>query len=285
MGRSPGRQGDGGRRRVRRLRPLVVRATARSGEPLGGAEGSRAATAKRPAPPVIQLREATRTYELGSIRVRALREVTLRIERGDFIAIMGSSGSGKSTLMNILGCLDSPTGGRYLLDGVDAAQMDEDDLSDLRNRKIGFVFQSFNLVPRTSALANVELPLSYAGLKGPERRRRAERALGSVGMSNRMHHQPSELSGGQQQRVAVARAIVTNPSLILADEPTGNLDSRSTTEVLGIFSRLNEERRTVVLITHEPDVAEQAKRIVRLSDGQVVEDRRLRAGGIVRSHA
>jgi putative ABC transport system ATP-binding protein len=224
---------------------------------------------------VIQLRGATRTYELGSIRVRALREVTLRIERGDFIAIMGSSGSGKSTLMNILGCLDSPTDGRYLLDGVDAAQMDEDDLADLRNRKIGFVFQSFNLVPRTSALANVELPLSYAGLKGPERRRRAERALGSVGMSNRLHHQPSELSGGQQQRVAVARAIVTNPSLVLADEPTGNLDSRSTTEVLRIFSRLNEERRTVVLITHEPDVAERARRIVRLSDGRIVEDRRL----------
>jgi putative ABC transport system ATP-binding protein len=234
---------------------------------------------------VIQLREATRTYELGSIKVRALREVTLRIERGDFIAIMGSSGSGKSTLMNLLGCLDLPTDGRYLLDGVDAAQMDEDDLSDLRNRKIGFVFQSFNLVPRTSALANVELPLSYAGLRGSERRRRAERALGSVGMSNRMHHQPSELSGGQQQRVAVARAIVTNPSLILADEPTGNLDSRSTMEVLRIFSRLNEERRTVVLITHEPDVAEQAKRIVRLSDGQIVEDRRLGAGSTAETRA
>jgi putative ABC transport system ATP-binding protein len=273
MGRASRRQGDGGRRRIRRLRPVVARATPRPRE-LRGVEQA----AQRPAPPVIQLREATRTYELGSIRVRALREVTLRIERGDFIAIMGSSGSGKSTLMNILGCLDSPTDGRYLLDGVDAAQMDEDDLSDLRNRKIGFVFQSFNLVPRTSALANVELPLSYAGLRGPERRRRAERALGSVGMSNRMHHQPSELSGGQQQRVAVARAIVTNPSLILADEPTGNLDSRSTTEVLRIFSRLNDERRTVVLITHEPDVAEQAKRIVRLSDGQIVEDRRIGAG-------
>jgi putative ABC transport system ATP-binding protein len=279
MGRAP-RQGDGGRRRVRRLRPLVARASARSDgpladRPLAATTVLRGAATQRPAPPVIQLRAATRTYELGSIRVRALREVTLRIERGDFIAIMGSSGSGKSTLMNILGCLDSPTDGRYLLDGVDAAQMDEDDLSDLRNRKIGFVFQSFNLVPRTSALANVELPLSYAGLKGPERRRRAERALGSVGMSNRMHHQPSELSGGQQQRVAVARAIVTNPSLILADEPTGNLDSRSTAEVLRIFARLNEERRTVVLITHEPDVAEQTKRIVRLSDGQIVEDRRL----------
>jgi putative ABC transport system ATP-binding protein len=260
-------------RRVPRLRPLVARAR----PALDGQSGERQRGAPRAAPPVIQLRDATRTYELGSIKVRALREVSLRIERGDFIAIMGSSGSGKSTLMNILGCLDAPTGGRYLLDGVDAAQMDEDDLADLRNRKIGFVFQSFNLVPRTSALANVELPLSYAGLKGPERRRRAERALSSVGMSDRLDHQPSELSGGQQQRVAVARAIVTNPALILADEPTGNLDSRSTTEVLRIFSRLNEERRTVVLITHEPDVAEQAKRIVRLSDGQIVEDRRLTA--------
>jgi len=233
------------------------------------------------ATPVIQLRAAARTYALGPIEVRALREVSLRIEHGDFVAIMGSSGSGKSTLMNILGCLDALTSGRYLLDGVDAAQMDEDDLSDLCNRKIGFVFQSYNLVPRTSALANVELPLSYAGLKGPERRLRAERALGSVGMSNRLRHQPSELSGGQQQRVAVARAIVTNPSLILADEPTGNLDSRSTAEVLRIFSRLNEERRTIVLITHEPDVAERAKRIVRLSDGQIVEDRRLATGRAV----
>jgi putative ABC transport system ATP-binding protein len=267
------RQAGGDPLRVPRLRPLVARAqpavNAQSGEHKHGA--------RRAAPPVIQLHDATRTYELGSIKVRALRDVSLRIERGDFIAIMGSSGSGKSTLMNILGCLDAPTGGRYLLDGVDAAQMDEDDLADLRNRKIGFVFQSFNLVPRTSALANVELPLSYAGLKGPERRRRAERALGSVGMSDRLDHQPSELSGGQQQRVAVARAIVTNPTLILADEPTGNLDSRSTAEVLRIFSRLNEERRTVVLITHEPDVAERAKRIVRLSDGQIVEDRRLSA--------
>jgi putative ABC transport system ATP-binding protein len=234
---------------------------------------------------VIQLREATRTYELGTIKVRALRAVTLRIERGDFVAIMGSSGSGKSTLMNLLGCLDAPTEGRYLLDGVDAAQMDEDDLADLRNRKIGFVFQSFNLVPRTSALANVELPLSYAGLKGPERRQRAERALASVGMSDRLHHQPSELSGGQQQRVAVARAIVTNPSLILADEPTGNLDSRSTAEVLAIFSRLNEERRTVVLITHEPDVAERAKRIIRLSDGQIVEDQRRAPGSALEATA
>jgi putative ABC transport system ATP-binding protein len=224
--------------------------------------------------PVIAVHKVSKVFNLGQIHVRALREVSLRIDTGDLVAIMGSSGSGKSTLMNILGCLDVPTRGRYEIDGVDVSQMDEDDLSDLRNRKIGFVFQSFNLVARTSALVNVELPLAYAGLRGAARRERAERALRSVGMANRMHHQPSELSGGQQQRVAVARAIVTNPALILADEPTGNLDSHSTEDVLRIFARLNEEGRTVVLITHEPDVAEQSKRVIRLSDGQIVEDRR-----------
>jgi putative ABC transport system ATP-binding protein len=224
--------------------------------------------------PVIEVHDVSKTFDLGQIRVRALREVSLRIDSGDLVAIMGSSGSGKSTLMNILGCLDVPSAGRYAIDGVDVSRMDEDDLSDLRNRKIGFVFQSFNLVARTSALANVELPLAYAGLRGAKRRARAERALRSVGMANRMHHQPSELSGGQQQRVAVARAIVTNPALILADEPTGNLDSHSTEDVLRIFARLNEEGRTVVLITHEPDVAEQCKRMIRLSDGQIVEDTR-----------
>ncbi|HEV3035373.1 MAG TPA: ABC transporter ATP-binding protein [Solirubrobacteraceae bacterium] len=223
---------------------------------------------------VIDVHDVTKTFDLGQIRVRALRNVSLQIDTGDLVAIMGSSGSGKSTLMNILGCLDIPTSGRYEIDGVDVSEMDEDDLSDLRNRKIGFVFQSFNLVARTSALVNVELPLAYAGLRGAARRKRAERALRSVGMGHRLEHQPSELSGGQQQRVAVARAIVTNPSLILADEPTGNLDSRSTEDVLGIFARLNAEGRTVVLITHEPDVAEQSKRVIRLSDGQVVEDRR-----------
>jgi putative ABC transport system ATP-binding protein len=223
---------------------------------------------------VIQLHRTSKTYHLGHISVRALREVSLRIEHGDFVAIMGSSGSGKSTLMNILGCLDAPSSGRYLIDGIDVGEMDEDDLSDLRSRKIGFVFQSFNLVPRTSALANVELPLAYAGLGRGERRRRAERALASVGVADRQGHQPSELSGGQQQRVAVARAIVTNPSLILADEPTGNLDSRSTSEVLRIFAALNEQGRTVVLITHEPDVAEQARRIIRLGDGEIVQDSR-----------
>jgi len=223
---------------------------------------------------VIEVHDVTKTFDLGQIRVRALRNVSLQIDTGDLVAIMGSSGSGKSTLMNILGCLDIPTSGRYLIDGVDVSEMDEDDLSDLRNRKIGFVFQSFNLVARTSALVNVELPLAYAGLRGAARRKRAERALRSVGMGHRLEHQPSELSGGQQQRVAVARAIVTNPSLILADEPTGNLDSHSTEDVLGIFARLNAEGRTVVLITHEPDVAEQSKRVIRLSDGQVVEDQR-----------
>jgi putative ABC transport system ATP-binding protein len=271
MRRAP-RPRASGALRPPRTRPLVSRA--RSERQDG------AISAAAPRHPVIELHAASKTYELGAISVRALREVSLRIEHGDFVAIMGSSGSGKSTLMNILGCLDVPSSGRYLLDGIDAARMDEDDLSDLRNRKIGFVFQSFNLVPRTSALANVELPLAYAGLKGAKRRQRAERALKAVGMGNRMHHLPSELSGGQQQRVAVARAIVTNPSLILADEPTGNLDSHSTDEVLRIFSRLNDERRTVVLITHEPDVAERAHRIIRLGDGEIAEDRAIPTGAL-----
>jgi putative ABC transport system ATP-binding protein len=253
--------------RVPRSQPLVQRRA-----PTAQTAGAHAARHRRA--PVISVHAVSKTYSLGEIAVHALRGVTLQIERGDFVAIMGSSGSGKSTLMNILGCLDIPTSGRYEIDGVDVSEMDEDDLSDLRNRKIGFVFQSFNLVPRTSALVNVELPLAYAGLRGAERRRRAEEALRSVGMGHRLGHEPAELSGGQQQRVAVARAIVTNPSLILADEPTGNLDSHSTEDVLAIFARLNEEGRTVVLITHEPDVAEQTKRVIRLSDGEVVEDRR-----------
>ncbi len=232
------------------------------------------------AAPVIQVRGVSKVFALGRLRVRALHGVSLRIERGEFVAIMGSSGSGKSTLMNILGCLDVPTEGRYLLDGRDVRDLDDDDLADLRNRKIGFVFQSFNLVPRTSALANVELPLAYAGLPRAERRRRAEAALAAMGMSDRLAHMPSELSGGQQQRVAVARAIVTNPSLILADEPTGNLDSHSTEDVLAIFEDLNEEGRTVVVITHEPDVAARATRLIRLSDGEIVQDDVADAGAL-----
>jgi putative ABC transport system ATP-binding protein len=221
--------------------------------------------------PVIELRDVSRVYRISDeVEVRALSHVSLQIARGEHVAIMGSSGSGKSTLMHIVGCLDAPTDGEYLLDGADVRDIPEDELSDLRNRKIGFVFQAFNLVPRTTALANVELPLTYAGLPRGERRERAVDALLSVGMGDRLHHQPSELSGGQQQRVAVARAIVTDPALVLADEPTGNLDSHSTAEVLDIFARLNDEGRTVVLITHEPDVADATSRIVRLADGEIV---------------
>jgi putative ABC transport system ATP-binding protein len=229
--------------------------------------------ARRISRPVIQIEDVERVYRITEdLAVPALDGVSLRIERGEFVAIMGSSGSGKSTLMNILGCLDAPTAGRYLLDGVDVRDIAEDDLADLRNRKIGFVFQSFNLVPRTSAVANVELPLAYAGLGRAERRRRAAAALAAVGMQDRMDHLPSELSGGQQQRAAVARAIVTNPAIVLADEPTGNLDSHSTADILAVFRSLNAEGRTVVLITHEADVAACARRVIRLGDGRVLSD-------------
>ena len=222
--------------------------------------------------PVIRIEDLVRTYTMGQMRVHALRGVSLLIERGEYVAIMGPSGSGKSTLMNTLGCLDSPTKGRYLLDGADVRSHSEDELADLRNRKIGFVFQGFNLVSKISALSNVELPLAYAGLSRSERRRRALGALGSVGMADRVGHSSTELSGGQQQRVAIARAIVTNPALILADEPTGNLDSRSSADVLGIFERLNDLGRTVVMITHEDEVAAHAGRLIRLADGRVVSD-------------
>ena len=222
--------------------------------------------------PVIRVEGMTRTYAIGEMRVHALRGVSLRIEHGEYVAIMGPSGSGKSTLMNMLGCLDAPSKGRYLLDGVDVRTHSEDELSDLRNRKIGFVFQGFNLVAKITALANVELPLAYAGLPRSERRRRALRALERVGMADRVDHNSAELSGGQQQRVAIARATVTNPALILADEPTGNLDSRSTEEVLAVFARLNRHGHTVVMITHEDDVAAHARRLIRLADGRIVED-------------
>jgi putative ABC transport system ATP-binding protein len=225
-----------------------------------------------PRPPVIDLQDVSKTYHVGEISVHALRGVTATVESGEYVAIMGTSGSGKSTLMNILGCLDLPTSGVYRLNGSDVRAADEDDLADLRNREIGFVFQSFNLIPRTRALANVELPLSYAGLGRADRRRRALSALREVGLHDRDDHLPSELSGGQQQRVAVARALVTNPAMILADEPTGNLDTASTKEVMAIFERLSDEGRTIILITHEPGVAAHADRVIHLSDGLIISD-------------
>jgi putative ABC transport system ATP-binding protein len=225
-----------------------------------------------PRPPVIDLDEVYKTYQLGEIAVHALNGITATIQTGEYVAIIGSSGSGKTTLMNILGCLDVPTSGVYRLNGMDVRFADEDQLADLRNREIGFVFQSFNLIPRTRALANVELPLAYAGLNRSERHRRASRALGDVGLASRVHHMPSELSGGQQQRVAIARALVTNPAIILADEPTGNLDTASTGEILEIFERLSDEGRTIILITHEQTVAAHADRIIELSDGHIVSD-------------
>jgi putative ABC transport system ATP-binding protein len=252
-------------RRRPRSQPLYARPAPAS------ASGARGQT--RRSAPVIEIHDVSKTYELGQIRVRALRHVSLTVARGDFVAIMGSSGSGKSTLMNILGCLDIPSSGRHLIDGTDVSRMDEDELSDLRNRKIGFVFQSFNLIPRTTALHNVEMPLIYAGAQN--RRPRALEALESVGLADRAGHQPTELSGGQQQRAAIARALVTNPAILLADEPTGNLDTASSVEIMKLLTELNEEQaRTIVLITHERDIAAFAKRTVELRDGQIVTDER-----------
>ena len=223
---------------------------------------------------MIELVDVRKSYWMGSgdnaVEVRALDGVSLTIGEGEFVAIMGPSGSGKSTMMNTLGCLDVPTDGSYKLDGVDVGTLDDNALAEIRNRKIGFIFQSFNLIPRTSALRNVELPMVYAGVKN--RRDRALEALDRVGLAQRAEHQPNELSGGQQQRVAVARAIVTDPLMILADEPTGNLDSHSTVEVMKLLTELNEAGRTIVVITHEDEVAEFAHRVIRLRDGRVVSD-------------
>jgi putative ABC transport system ATP-binding protein len=223
--------------------------------------------------PLIEIEGVFKTYRMGSVEVHALNGVDLRVDNGEFVAIMGASGSGKTTLMNIIGCLDLPSSGSYFLDGVDVSGLNDNELAAIRNRKIGFVFQSFNLIPRSSAVHNVEMPLIYAGVTSG-RRERALSALDSVGLADRARHQPSELSGGQQQRVAIARALVTEPALLLADEPTGNLDSESTAEIMGLLQDLNEEGRTVVLITHEDEVAAFAKHVVRLKDGLVISEER-----------
>ncbi len=219
---------------------------------------------------VIEIRDVTKVYGEGEAAVHALAGLSMDVAHGDYVAIMGSSGSGKSTLMNIIGCLDIPTEGTYHLDGVDVSELNDTQLALVRNRRIGFVFQSFNLIARTSALANVELPLAYAGVKPRQRRERAMEALDMVGLSARAEHDPNQLSGGQQQRVAIARALVTEPALLLADEPTGNLDSHSTGDVLSILDKLSSQGRTIVIITHEDEVAAHAGRIVRLRDGQII---------------
>ena len=227
--------------------------------------------------PVIEIHDLTKVYHMGEVEVRALAGVSLLVERGDFVAIMGPSGSGKSTLMNILGCLDRPTAGTYQLDGIDVSRLDRDGRAEIRNAKIGFVFQSFNLLARTRAVENVELPLLYSdkGLSAPERIRLCRQALVQVGLGGREDHYPSQLSGGQQQRVAIARALVTDPAILLADEPTGNLDSRTSEEIIAIFQGLNDAGKTVVLITHEPDIASHARRVVYVRDGLIWRDERI----------
>jgi len=228
--------------------------------------------------PLIHLEHISRRYQMGAETIHALREVSLEIERGEYVAIMGPSGSGKSTLMNLLGCLDTPSSGQYELNGTSVGEMDDNQLAEIRNREIGFVFQTFNLLPRANALRNVELPLIYAGLSHEERKKMAFDALTQVGLADRIHHKPNELSGGQRQRVAVARALVTNPSIILADEPTGNLDSRTGEEIMALFESLSQKGNTMIVVTHEEEVARHARRILRIRDGLIAADERVGTG-------
>jgi putative ABC transport system ATP-binding protein len=226
---------------------------------------------------LIEIRDLVKVYQMGDATVRALDGVTLDLDRGEYIAIMGPSGSGKSTLMNLIGCLDTPTSGSYRLNGQNVAELNDDELARIRNKEVGFVFQTFNLLSRTSALENVEVPLVYAGVPRQERHRKAKEMLAAVGLGDRMHHQPNELSGGQRQRVAVGRALINGPSILLADEPTGNLDSKTGAEIMDLFDKLNQAGNTIVLVTHEEDIAAHARRVVRLRDGKVLDDKRREA--------